>query len=324
MSKTALVSNIQKYTIHDGPGIRTEIFFAGCTLSCIWCSNPETIEKRKRLGFYPSKCINREKCARCLKSCPIPEKTLVFDDEGVLVRVNQVPECSDCFKCADVCPPRAIKVWGEDYTVDQLMTIIEKDRSFYERTGGGVTLSGGEALVWADFSEDLLSTCKAANIHTCVETALNVPWSDAERVFKYTDFIITDIKHMDSAKHREIAGTGNELILENIRKTAEFCAANDVPLVVRTPIVPHYNADEENLRAIGAFLRDLPCEIKAYQLLPYRKMGTEKYDSLGLEYPMGDYIPPERADWEANLLELAEMLRTEYNIPAVAGSAGKL
>jgi pyruvate formate lyase activating enzyme len=324
LSDTALVSNIQKYTIHDGPGIRTEVFFSGCTMRCIWCSNPETIEQRERLGFYPAKCITREKCGLCVKACPVPEKTLVFDDDGVLQRVKQVAECDGCFKCAEVCPPRAIKVWGERYTVAELMKIIEEDRSFYERTGGGVTLSGGEVLAQADFAAELLTACKQAGINTCVETALNVPWSAAERVFRLSDMIITDVKHIDSEKHREITGAGNELILENIRKTAEFCAASGVPLVIRTPIVPDYNADDANIRATGEFLRGLPVELAAYQLLPYRKMGTEKYDSLGDDYPMGDYAPPERADWEARLLELAELLRRDYGLPAVAGSAGKL
>ena len=324
MSNTGLVSNIQKYTIHDGPGIRTEIFFTGCTMRCIWCSNPETIEGRKRLGFYPSKCVMREKCGACVKICPNPSTHLEHDENGVLLRVKQTAECATCLKCADVCPPRAIKVWGEEYTVERLMEVIEKDRSYYERTGGGVTLSGGEALAQADFAERLLITCKAAGIHTCVESALNVSWETAARVFAHTDFIITDIKHMDSAKHREFTGVGNELIHENIRKTAELCAANGVPLVIRTPIVAGYNDDKENIRATGAFIKSLPCEIAAYQLLPYRKMGTEKYDSLGLDYPMGDYVPPERAEWEASLLALAEMLRTEFDLPAVAGSAGKL
>ncbi|MDR0839657.1 MAG: 4Fe-4S cluster-binding domain-containing protein, partial [Oscillospiraceae bacterium] len=118
-----LVSNIQKYTIHDGPGIRTEIFFTGCTMRCIWCSNPETIQPRRRLGFYPSKCLSRDKCGWCVKSCPLGGAPLIFDADGVLERVEQAPECENCLKCADVCPPRAIKVWGELYTVAELMKI---------------------------------------------------------------------------------------------------------------------------------------------------------------------------------------------------------
>ena len=324
LSTTGLVSNIQKYTIHDGPGIRTEVFFTGCTMRCIWCSNPETIEYTRRLGAYPAKCITREKCGLCLKVCPNPEAHIMYDAAGKLLHVKQSNECDGCFKCAEVCPPRAIRAWGQEYTVAQLMEIIEKDRSYYERTGGGVTLSGGEVMVQAEFAAELLSACREAGINTCVETALNVPWSYAERVFKLSDVIITDIKHMDTERHREITGVGNELVLENLRKTAQLCADDGVAIVLRTPIVPGYNADEENIRATGAFLASLPCKIAAYQLLPYRKMGTEKYDSLGEAYPMGDYVPPERADWEANLLHLARLLREEFGLPAVAGSAGKL
>jgi pyruvate formate lyase activating enzyme len=172
-----------------------------------------------------------------------------------------------------------------------------------------------------EFAELLLSECRREGINTCVETALHVPWESAERVLRLADLVITDVKHMDSDKHRAITGAGNELILENIRKLAGL----GVPVVARTPVVPGYNADDENMRRTGAFLRDaLGDRIVQYQLLPYRKMGTEKYASLGEEYPLGDYVPPERSEWEDNILRLAEMLEREFGLPAVAGSGKKL
>lgn len=317
----ALVSNIQKYTIHDGPGIRTALFFTGCTMHCLWCSNPETIAFKSQLGVYPAKCLSLEKCGWCVKVCPEKGAPLEFDGSGVLKAAHMTDACEGCFKCAEACPPRALKRWGELMTVDDMMKVILEDRSFYQRTGGGVTLNGGEVLLQWEIAAALLEACKKAGINTCVETALNVPWENAEAVFSFTDLVITDIKHMDPEIHKSFSGAGNALILSNIKRTAEL----GKKLVIRTPVVPGYNGDEANIRATGAFIRDvLGNRLVQYQLLPYRKMGTEKYDSLGLPYPMGDYQPPERTEWEQNLMRCADILAAEYGIPAVPGSSKKL
>ena len=298
------------------------MFFTGCTLRCLWCSNPETIEPRARLGVYPAKCLSLEKCGLCVKACPVDNAAPIsFDDSGELGSVLMRAECDSCLKCADICPPRAIKTWGEKMTLPTLMKVIMEDRSYYEKTGGGVTLNGGEVMLQWEFARSLLKACREASVNTCVETALHCPREHMEAVYEYTDLVITDIKHMDPKAHKEITGAGNELILSNIKRTAEL----QKKLVIRTPVVPGYNGDEENIRKTGGFIRDeLGGAIVQYQLLPYRKMGTEKYDSLGLPYPMGDYTPPERAEWEANLARLAGILVEEYGLPAVAGSAKKL
>lgn len=317
----ALISNVQKYTIHDGPGIRTALFFTGCTMRCLWCSNPETINMGPQIGCYPAKCLSLSKCGWCVKVCPENGRPLSFDENGILTAIHMTAACAECFKCVDECPPRALKRWGELMTIPDMMKVITEDRSFYQRTGGGVTLNGGEVLVQWEAAAMLLEECKKADINTCVETALNVPWAQAASVFQFTDLVITDIKHMDTMKHKEYTGAGNELILENIKKTVEL----GKKLVIRTPVVPGYNNDEANIRATGAFIRDvLNGGIIQYQLLPYRKMGTEKYDSLGIPYPMGDYQPPERGEWEQELLRLADILVTSYGIPAVPGSSSKL
>ncbi len=316
MTDYAIISNIQKYTIHDGPGIRTEIFFKGCPLRCLWCSNPEALEVKPELGFYPDKCLGEAACGWCRRACPDPPPA------GMHVSARfDTDRCRACLKCADACPAGTIRLWGKRWTVPELMEEIRKDRSFYDKSGGGVTLSGGEVLLQWEFAAALLRSCKAEGIHTCTESALHVPWAHAEAVFQYTDLVITDIKHMDSARHKAITGVGNERILDNIRRTA----ALGKPLVIRTPVVPGYNGDEENIRRTGEFLRDaLGGAVVQYQLLPYRKMGTEKYASIRRPYPMADYTPPERSEWEPTLLRYAVLLREEYGLPAVAGSGFRL
>ena len=317
-----LIFNIQEYTIHDGPGIRTELFFKGCPLRCKWCSNPEGIVATAQLGVRPDKCLSLEKCGYCLKGCPLQENSPIkHDQNGVLSAVNMVEVCKDCLKCADICPSRAITLWGKRYTVPELMKIILNYRNFYLKSGGGVTLSGGEVMLQWEFASLLLKECKKNSIHTCVESALHCPTEHMEAVYENTDLVITDIKHMNSAKHKQFTGVGNELILKNIRRTVEL----NKPLVIRTPVVADYNNDEENIRAIGAFLRDeLGGRILQYQLSPYRKLGTEKYKTLGIPYPMGYYVPPERQVWEANIRELVSILRTEFGLPAVPGANYKL
>jgi len=319
---TGRIFNIQSYTIHDGPGIRTEIFFQGCPLHCPWCSNPEGILPVPQLGIYPAKCLTREKCDECLQVCSAGEdRPICFDESGRLCSVEHRRECIDCLRCAEACPAGAIIVWGKEMTVPQLMKRIERDRAYYEKSGGGVTLSGGEVLLQWEFAGRLLLACKEAGIHTCVESALHCPSAHLEAVLPRTDLFITDIKHMDDSAHKRLTGVGNELILENICRVA----AGGTPLIIRTPVVPGYNDDEENILAIGRFIKEkLGDAVIQYQLLPYRKMGTEKYASLCRPYPMGDDAAPERSVWEPRLLGLRDLLRDTYGIPAVAGSGEKL
>ena len=316
-----LITNIQRYTIHDGPGIRTEIFFKGCTMHCLWCSNPETISPKRELGIYPSKCMTEGKCSWCVKACPRGKDLIKFDAEGLVSFIEKDENCADCMKCSDECPNLAIKSWGEEKTLKELMRVIKSDESFYRRTGGGVTLNGGEVLLQWEFARELLKACKDAGINTCVETALCVPTEHMEAVYEYTDLVITDIKHMAPETHKKLTGKSNELILKNIKRTVEL----GKKLVIRTPVIHGYNNDEENIRKTGEFIKnELLGKIVAYQLLPYRRMGTEKYESLRKPYPFEDYKAPEREVWEQDLLKLAEILRNEFDLPAVAGSSGKL
>jgi pyruvate formate lyase activating enzyme len=290
-----LVSHVQHYSIHDGPGIRTSVFFMGCPLDCQWCSNPECLELRPRIGFYPNLCIGDEKCGLC---------------------AGLSPEFA-----AEICPPRAKKLFGQWMTAPELMQIIESDRSFYNRTGGGVTLTGGEVMFQWQFAALLLKSCKESDINTCIETSLHCPAEHMEAVYQYTDFVIADLKHMDSDKHKQHTGQGNALILRNLIRTA----ALGKKLVIRTPVVPGFNTDERDIRAIGEFIRDaLGGKVTALQLLPYRPLGAEKYAALGIAYPMEGFELPPREAWERKLVHYAAVLREEYGLPAFAGAAGKL
>ena len=313
----ALISDVQHYSIHDGPGIRTSVFFSGCTMRCHWCSNPEAMEPRQRLGVFPDKCLSRQKCGDCLSVCQLNGAPIEFDESGALKAIRMVADCGSCLRCADACPPRAIKLWGRKMRLPELMTEIEGDRDFYQRSGGGVTLTGGEVMFQWEFADALLAACKAASIHTCIETALHCPVEDMEIVYKNTDLVIADIKHMDSSVHKKITGVGNGLILGNIIRTAEL----GKPLVIRTPVVPGYNDDKGNIGNTARFIRDnLGSKIVSYQLLPFRVLGAEKYASLMLDYPMSGYVLPELAERESHLVYLAGFVQREFGIKTEVGA----
>ena len=313
------IFNIQRFTLHDGPGIRTEIFFKGCSLNCLWCSNPEGLSSKLQLGIYKDKCIGYEKCALCVNACPNDVPPLHFV-EGTVASISRSMCPEGCAACAETCPASAVIQWGKDYTTGQLVDIVIADRGLYQKSGGGVTLSGGEVMLQWEFAAELLAACKKNYIHTCVESALYCDSEHMRAVYEYTDLVITDIKHMDTKLHKQYTGAENEVILENIRATA----ALNKKLVVRIPVIPGYNDDDANILATGRFIHEhlSNCLIQL-QLLPYRKMGTDKYDSLAINYPLGDeFIPPEREVWEPNLLRLAGML-CDMGLPAVAGGSVK-
>jgi len=316
LEQKGLIVNIQRFTIHDGPGIRTEIFFKGCPLSCKWCSNPESLSMDYELGIYPDKCIGTDKCNFCVKACPQQDTPLTFANN--LLSTIERKKCLDgCNTCTDACPSSAIIRWGKEMTVDELMKVILADRSYYLKSDGGVTLSGGEVMLQWEFARRLLSVCKEHDIHTCVESALHCGREQMEAVYDFTDMVISDIKHMDSKMHKIYTGVGNELILDNLKRTAEL----NKKMIVRIPVVPDHNDSDENIVATGNFIKkELNNKVIQLQLLPYRKLGTEKYASLNQDYPMGnDYMPQEREVWETNLLRLTALL-CDTGVPAVAGS----
>lgn len=318
--KKGIVFNIQKFTVHDGPGIRTEIFLKGCPMRCKWCSNPESLNPNRQLGFYPNKCIGKDKCGFCLKACPQGGKPLEFNEDNIVVGSNS--QCLSCMKCTEACFTHAIKSWGDIMTTEQVMDAIMEDKVYYDKSGGGITLNGGEVALQWEFAIEILKACRQKDINTCVETGMQCTPDVLAKFYPYTDLFFTDIKNMDTSVHQKWSGVGNELILQNIKKTAE----NGKKMVIRIPVLPGINDSDDNMRETAAFIKELPEEsIVQVQLLPYRKMGTEKYDSLGLMYPMGDdYEMPERSVWERNLLRIRDMIRHEYDLPIEAGSSEKL
>ena len=200
MSQQGIIFNIQRFTIHDGPGMRTELFLKGCPLRCRWCSNPESWTAHIQPGIYKSKCISRKNCGSCEEACPA-EGTLKFT-RGKLTLIDR-STCTNCLACYQACPSDAIKQWGQSMSVEDCMKEIRKDRGYYERSGGGVTVSGGEPLIQSDFVAELFQACKDEGIHTCCESTFCADWKEVEKVLPYTDLIISDIKHMDSRIHKE-------------------------------------------------------------------------------------------------------------------------
>ncbi len=275
-----MIFNIMKYSIHDGPGIRTTVFFKGCPLNCQWCHNPEGQEFGQELMYRLDKCIA---CGHCRKVCP--SGAVVFT-MGKLVYIRE--RCQACGECSKVCHAGARELVAKQMSVSQVMTEIEKDSIFYEESGGGVTFSGGEALMQTDFLLQILKECRKREIHTAVETCGFVKLDSLKRIRDYVDLFLYDLKLMDSRKHQDTTGVPNEVILSNLRWLVE----SHPQVIVRVAIIPGINDDGVNLQQIGEFVASLK-RVPEIHCLPYHKAGVNKYQRLGLEYCLSDLQSPD-------------------------------
>jgi len=284
--QTGLVFDIKRYAINDGPGIRVTIFLKGCPLTCRWCHNPESISPKVQKLYTASKCIG---CGECIKICPTQACELT--EAGI--RTN--PDlCDVCGKCAEVCPAKATEMSGQTESVAGLMAVIEKERPFFEQSGGGVTFSGGEPLLYPKFLTTILDACGERGIHRAVDTSGLAKKDVLLKIASRTDLFLFDLKLMDSEKHKTWTGVGNEVILENLHALAE----TGVAIQIRIPLIAGVNADDENIHATAAFVAALPGEKKPVNLLPFHDVGRGKDIKLGQKRDLGKMSEPTAVDLE--------------------------
>lgn len=278
-----LIFNIQKFCLHDGPGIRTLVFFKGCPLRCRWCSNPEGMAIHPELAVKSDKCISLEKCGLCASVCP--QHAVFKNGDGRVLIQREL--CSSCMACVDVCPAKALERMGSPMTVEEVIRKVRADEAFYSRSGGGLTLSGGEPLLQPEFALALLQRAEEEGFETAIETTGCAAWEKARPVFSALDFIFYDIKIFSSDLHEECTGVPNKLILENFARLCEEFP--DKPVTVRTPVIPGVNDNVEHLQRIADFVeKHARSEKVRYELLPFHNFGSSKYEFMGKSYALKD------------------------------------
>lgn len=277
---SGIIFNIQKFSVHDGPGIRTTVFMKGCPLSCRWCSNAESIKPSPEPGIIEERCTG---CGDCVDTCP--ENALVISNEKVVINRSV---CNACGQCVQSCPEEAITVYGKKVTVDEVLKEVLKDRIFYSGSSGGVTVSGGEPLRQPEFVRELFRKCKEEGINTCLDTCGYASGEALKNVLQYTDNVLFDLKHMDIEKHREFTGVDNECIKQN---AGIVCESNS-DVLFRMPLISNVNSDEDNIRRTAEFIKSMS-KGNRIELLPYHRLGIGKYKILGREYPGKDFETPD-------------------------------
>ncbi len=297
--KRGLVFLIQRYSIHDGPGIRTTVFLKGCPLRCPWCQNPESWDAHPELMSRDARCIL---CGRCVESCPHQALEIVSKQRKI-----DWARCTHCFECVPACPTGALDRVGQYLTGDEVMKEVEKDDVSYYRSGGGVTLSGGEPLLQEEFTHALLKTCKERGLHTALDTCGHARWSALERVLPYADLILYDLKHLDPKLHREQTGQSNSLILNNLRKIPPH-----QKVWLRIPLIPGFNDSPEFLKRAGVLAKK--CKVGKVSLLPFHKIGEGKNRQIGKEYRCKGIKPGSRES-----IQRAREIIASFGVPVSIG-----
>jgi glycyl-radical enzyme activating protein len=279
LEEKGLIFNIQRFSTHDGPGIRTTVFLKGCTLKCFWCHNPESIAPKPEIMWQKEKCIG---CNSCVFICPCGAQTI---SNGI--RVFNRKLCTGCGLAEKFCPTKAIKLEGYTVSVSEVISEVERDRAYYDSTGGGITLSGGEPLMQPEFALSILEEAFKRSIHTVVDTAGNVPFSVMERAARFTKLFLFDIKHLNADAHKQGTGVSSNIILENLHILLQMGAA----VIIRIPVIPGFNDSLEHMSAVADFISKLR-PVEGVEIMPFHRMGEAKYESLDLENKIAQLSQP--------------------------------
>lgn len=287
-----VVFDIQRWSLHDGPGIRTNVFLKGCPLSCLWCSNPESQEFNRELAYFPDKCI---RCGKCIESCPFHAL-----EGGDRVRVNYAVCREKCYRkketggflCAENCYAKALKIMGRKMSVSEVLEEVLHDYEIYRMSGGGLTVTGGEPFAQPEFLLELLREAKKEKLDTAVESSLYMRWEAIAPCLRYTDLLFMDFKISDRQKHKRYTGVDNGLILENMKKIHHYAQEHPLSVTVRTPVIPGVNDTVSEIGDICEWIRTNLPGITSYELLPYHRLGRGKYSDIGKEYRMEETEVP--------------------------------
>lgn len=286
MSKP-LIFDIKRYSINDGPGVRVTLFFKGCPLSCKWCHNPESQSFENEKLFFKNKCIG---CFSCIEVCP--ENALTSHPEHGIA--TDLSKCTLCGKCAETCPTTAMQMAGRGFDIEEVHSILEKELDLMKSSGGGVTFSGGEPLMFHNEIFETAQLCKMLGIHCAVDTSGHVKSKIIEEVIPFTDLFLYDLKLMDSRKHKEFTGFGNDLVLQNLKLISVY----GIPFHIRIPLIEGVNTDDENIDMTIEFINDLPTKPKLVGLLPYHDIAVVKYERLGKLYEHSGLKEPSKETLE--------------------------